>query len=71
MIEPALWRTFREASLWVEALCIHEWCLFTENVQQLSEVTVDRGDIYQLLTDRPDNRRPLTWERNQVELLMM
>jgi predicted house-cleaning noncanonical NTP pyrophosphatase (MazG superfamily) len=24
-----------------------------------------------LLTDRPDNRRPLDWERNQVDLLMM
>jgi hypothetical protein len=27
--------------------------------------------VYQLLTDRPDNRRPLTWERNQVDLLIM
>jgi hypothetical protein len=25
-----LWNTFRRMSLWVEALCIHEWCLFTE-----------------------------------------
>jgi HNH endonuclease len=71
ILEPALWRTFRDVSLWVEALCIHEWCLFTENVQQGADITVDRGDIYRLLTDRPDNRRPLTWERNQVELLMM
>lgn len=71
ILEPVIWRTFQEVSLWVEALCIHEWCLFTENVQQLPEITVNRGDIYRLLTDRPDNRRPLTWERNQVELLMM
>ena len=27
--------------------------------------------IYTLLTDRPNNRRPLTWERNQIEILMM
>ena len=32
---------------------------------------MDRGVIYSFLTDRPDNRRPLTWERNQVEILMM
>jgi hypothetical protein len=24
-----------------------------------------------LLTNRPDNRRPLDWERNQIDLLMM
>ena len=68
LIIPAdLWQTFQEMSLWVEALCIHEWCLFTEKVQQEAE----RGTIYQLLTDRPDNRRPLTWERNQIDLLLM
>jgi len=47
-------------SLWIEALCIHEWCLFTERVQQENQQKVHRGSIYQLLTDRPDNRRPLT-----------
>lgn len=30
VVRADLWRTFRELSLWVEALCIHEWCLFTE-----------------------------------------
>ncbi len=67
VIRADLWQTFQEMSLWVEALCIHEWCLFTEKVQQ----EADRGTIYQLLTDRPDNRRPLTWERHQVDLLLM
>jgi len=67
VIRADLWQTFQEMSLWVEALCIHEWCLFTEKVQE----KVDRGTIYLLLTDRPDNRRPLTWERHQVDLLMM
>ena len=61
-----LWETFRHMSLWVEALCIHEWCLFTEKVSG-----TDRGSIYSLLTARPDNRRPLTWERNQIDILMM
>jgi hypothetical protein len=61
-----LWATFRQMSLWVEALCIHEWCLFSERVSN-----EDRGYIYGLLTSRPDNRRPLTWERNQIELLIL
>ncbi|MGB3293415.1 MAG: HNH endonuclease domain-containing protein [Phormidesmis sp.] len=61
-----LWDTFRQMSLWIEALCIHEWCLLTERISN-----VNRGAIYSLLTARPDNRRPLTWERNQVDLLMM
>ena len=61
-----LWNTFRQMSLWIEALCIHEWCLFTERV-----ANVNRGAVYSLLTARPDNRRPLTWERNQVDILLM
>ena len=61
-----LWETFRQMSLWIEALCVHEWCLFTQRVAD-----VDRGAIYSLFTVRPDNRRPLTWERNQIDILMM
>ncbi len=61
-----LWATFRQMSLWVEALCIHEWCLFSGRVSNH-----DRGYIYCLLTSRPDNRRPLTWERNQIDILIM
>lgn len=73
LIKAELWHSFRELSLWVEALCIHEWCLFTEGLttQSEEEEKVDRGVIYRLLTDRPDNRRPLTWERNQVDLLLL
>lgn len=66
LLDAELWQSFRELSLWIEALCIHEWCLFTENL-----TGVERGLVYSLLTDRPDNRRPLTWERNQVEILML
>jgi hypothetical protein len=69
-IPAPLWRTFQELSLWIEALCLHEWCLFTETVRQPSE-GIDRGKVYSLLTARPDNRRPLTWERNQIDLLLM
>ena len=71
IIGPELWQAFREMSLWVEALCIHEWCLFTENVMQEDGKLVDRGTVYHLLTDRPDNRRPLTWERNNIDLLII
>ncbi|MBN2470698.1 MAG: hypothetical protein JXN59_08250 [Anaerolineae bacterium] len=66
-----LWETFRGLSLWVEALSIHEWCLFSERVEQGEGRHIDRGMVYSLLTARPDNRRPLTWERNQVDLLIM
>lgn len=71
VLTPALWATFRDVSLWVEALCIHEWCLFSERVDQGDGKTIDRGLVYRLLTDRPDNRRPLTWERNQIDLLLL
>ena len=66
-----LWRTFCDLSLWVEALCIHEWSLFTETVDQYGQEPAGRGSVYQLLTARPDNRRPLTWERNRIDLLLM
>ncbi len=67
LVVPAdLWTAFRDVSLWVEALCIHEWSQFTERVSGLS-----RGDAYALLTERPGNRLPLAWERNQVDLLML
>jgi len=68
VIPATLWQTFQVMSLWVEALCIHEWCLFTERMTQQPS---DRGVIYTLLTARPDNRRPLTWEANNIDLLLM
>lgn len=66
VVAPDLWRAFRDVSLWVEALCIHEWSQFTERVSGTT-----RGEAYALLTERPDNRLPLNWERNQVDLLML
>ena len=71
VVRPELWRVFQSVSLWVEALCIHEWSLFTERVEQMEAVDIDRGVTYRLLTARPDNRRPLTWERNQVDILIL
>jgi len=70
LISASLWQTFQGMSLWVEALCIHEWCLFSERIGQ-EQSFHNRGTIYSLLTDRPDNRRPLTWESNQIDLLLM
>jgi hypothetical protein len=71
LVPRELWDGFLDLSLWVEALSIHEWSLFTESVTQPSGIRIERGHAYMLLTDRPDNRRPLDWERNQVDLLMM
>jgi hypothetical protein len=66
LVRGDLWAAFRDLSLWIEALCVHEWSLFTEGLY----TGADRGVAYSLLTSRPDNRRPLTWERNHVDLLM-
>jgi hypothetical protein len=66
LVPAGLWYEFLRVSLWVEALCIHEWALFTESL-----TGEGRGKVYEMLTARPDNRRPLTWERNHIELLMM
>jgi hypothetical protein len=70
VIAAPLWQAFHRLSLYVEALCIHEWCLFTESVTQDAVASITRGYIYTLLTARPDNRRPLSWERNQVDILL-
>lgn len=71
LFPAALWEGFKELSLWIEALCIHEWSLFSEKIQATKGANIDRGEAYTLLTERPDNRRPLTWERNQIDLLFM
>lgn len=71
VIPMALWQTFQDFSLWIEALCIHEWCMFTETIRQADGKGQTRGITYILLTARPDNRRPLTWERNQIDILLM
>jgi hypothetical protein len=71
VVTAELWQAFRRLSLWIEALCIHEWCLFSEGIEQPDGTSVDRGIVYVLLTTRPDNRRPLTWERNHIDLLLM
>lgn len=70
VVPAALWEAFHRLSLYVEALCLHEWCLFTEGVTQPADRLVTRGEVYTLLTAHPDNRRPLSWERNQVDILL-
>ena len=64
-----VWAALVELSLWVEALCLHEWSLYVERVAQSPAVT--RGEVFTRLTGAPAGRVPLTWERHQVELLML
>lgn len=72
LVVPAeLWATFRTVSLWVESLCIHEWALFSETVEQGDGRKVSRGQAYELLTNRPESRQPLTWERNHIAVLLL
>lgn len=68
-VPAALWQTFIDLSLWVEALCLHEWSLYVERVAQ--DLPVSRGQVFTLLTATPATRIPLTWERHQVQLLML
>lgn len=70
VIPADLWEGFKTFSLWVEALCVHEWSLYVARVPQ-DGYQVERGIVYTHLTARPDNRRPLTWERNQIEMLLL
>lgn len=70
LVGPELWQVFQALSLWIEALCIHEWALFIERVDQGEGRFVDRGLAYRLLTDQPQNRLSLTWERNAISLLV-
>lgn len=70
VVEFSLWEAFHRLSLYVEALCLHEWSLFTESVTQDEGRRITRGEVYTLLTARPDNRRPLSWERNQIDILL-
>ena len=69
LVTADLWRSFCRMAHWIEALCIHEWCLFTESLRPDSHY--DRGSIFRLITTRPENRRPMTWERHQIDLLLM
>jgi hypothetical protein len=69
VVPATLWQAFHTLSLYVEALCLHEWSQFTQQVRQ--ETPCSRGQAYMLLTARPDNRRPLSWERNQVDVLLL
>lgn len=70
VVSDAMWEGFKYASVYIDALCIHEWSLFTEGVTQ-TVPDITRGTVYQALTDRPDSRRPLTWERNRIDLLLL
>lgn len=68
-VPAPLWRTFQTLSLWVEALCVHEWSLFVERARQ--DPPVSRGEVFACLSASPEARTPLTWERHQVRRLML
>jgi hypothetical protein len=68
VVRADLWAAFHDVSLWVEALCIHEWSLFSERI---GDYASERGRIYRLLTENPGNRLPLDWERNEINLLII
>lgn len=70
VIPQDMWTAFQNLSLWIEALSIHQWALFINDVQQLTRSQVNAGQVFQLLISRPDNRVPLDWERNRFIAVM-
>ena len=69
-VPRVIWNDLRDLSLWVEALCLHEWSLTTERF----DGGVDRGSAYKLLTahqELSEARLPTTWERNRIDLLFL
>jgi hypothetical protein len=70
LVAGPLWQGFLELSLWLEALCVHEWALFTERVEQAGGGKIDRGTAFAWLTARPAQRKALGWERDQVNALL-
>jgi len=65
-----LWQTFQERSQWIEALCVDEWCSFTQTVNQTNPMA-QPSTVYNFLTVRPDKRRMVSWEHNQIDMLLM
>jgi hypothetical protein len=70
LLPAELWQAFADFSLWVEALCVHEWCLFTESVEQPAGGPVTRGEVFAMLTESAEERRPLSWERKHIDQLL-
>jgi hypothetical protein len=73
VVTGELWDTFEEMSLWIEALCVQQWALFCEAISKSdtdSEI-VSRGTAFEILTDKNNGRKPLTWERNNINILIL
>jgi hypothetical protein len=63
VIAAEIWGLFRDLSLWIEALCIHEWALFVEQVDQADGKSTDRGNL------ADTGRRPLSHTLSKYEVL--
>jgi hypothetical protein len=46
IVSQELWAGFQEISLYVEALCIHEWCLFTEKKNTVDRYIEDISTVF-------------------------
>jgi len=65
-----LWQTFQQLSLHIEEVCLDQWCAFTHALHQPHH-SVHLSTIHALLTSRPDERRMVIWERNQIDRLLL
>jgi hypothetical protein len=73
VVSTQLWAIFKDISLWVEALCIQQWAIFCEAVNKSKNTgkKVSRGAIFELLTDKSEGRKSLSWERNNINILIL
>ncbi|NLG66067.1 MAG: hypothetical protein GX537_10735 [Actinobacteria bacterium] len=71
LVCPGPWAVFQQHSVWVEALSVHEWCLFTEKLSHPGDCRVTREQVYELFTARSDNRLAPTWAANRDDILRL
>jgi 5-methylcytosine-specific restriction endonuclease McrA len=64
LLSAEMWVAFRRLSVWVEARSVYEWAMFLQNLE--SNEHLSRGDAFDYLTQRPEKREGLTWERDRV-----
>jgi len=69
LVRKGLWELFQDMGHWIEALCVHEWAVFTEHLSHQHH-RIRAGEVFSLLLARPEERRVLSWERRGIDRLL-
>ncbi|GGJ35601.1 hypothetical protein [Deinococcus roseus] len=67
-VPAEIWQELQENSLLIESLTLQEWARFVGDVRQ---EPCSRGEAFELLTLAPSERTSLSYERNQLRILML